>query len=81
MEAPRLFCAFLESWDAPQGGIQVRTEDKLSMPAEKPGYASDMSSADKHFLVQHVRKRGLVVVYRRRNSVFFLEFLELHHQV
>ena len=33
---------FLESWDARQGGIRVKTEDELSMPAEKPGYASDI---------------------------------------
>ena len=45
MEAPRLVWAFLESWDARQGGIRVKTEDELSMPVEKPGYASDMSSA------------------------------------
>ena len=42
MVAPRLVCAFLESWDARQGGIRVKTEDALSMPAEKPGYASDI---------------------------------------
>ena len=42
MEATRLVCAFLESWDAWQGGIREKTEDELSMPAEKPGYASDI---------------------------------------
>ena len=44
MEAPRLVCAFLESWDARQGGIRVKTEDELSMLAEKTGYASDISA-------------------------------------
>ena len=42
MEAPRPVCAFLESWDARQGGIRVKAEDELSMPAEKAGYASDI---------------------------------------
>ena len=49
MEAPRLVCAFLESWDARQGGIRVKTEDELSMPAEKTLYASDIP-APQHFL-------------------------------
>ena len=44
MEAPRLVGAFLESWDARQGGIRVKTEDELSMLAEKTGYASDISA-------------------------------------
>ena len=52
MEAPRLVCAFLESWDARQGGIRVKTEDELSMPAEKPGYASDMPAPQLVFFLE-----------------------------
>ena len=49
MEAPRLVCAFLESWDARQGGIRVKTEDELSMLAEKTGYASDIPAPQLFF--------------------------------
>ena len=49
MEAPRLVCAFLESWDARKEGIRVKTEDELSMPAEKPGYASHIPAPQLSF--------------------------------
>ena len=50
MEGPRLVCDFLEAWDAWQGGIRVKTEHELSMPAEKPGYASDIPAPQLDFL-------------------------------
>ena len=67
MEAPRLVCAFLESWDARQGGIRVKTEDELSMPAEKPGYASDIPAPQPVFFF-FVIFRVVISYFIRCNS-------------